>query len=113
MKVIILGACGGMGRFVAKSVSSFEEVDDLAIADLILKEEKTFVGLLPRINKISGGANIHGTGIDIIIKNVKNKYIMICDTDIIITMKNWDDYMLSYLNDKQIYIFSLVLFKFL
>ncbi len=70
-----------------------------------LKEEKTFVGLLPRINSV-GGANIHGSGIDTILKNIKNKYIMICDTDIIITMKNWDDYMLNYLNDKQIIIGS-------
>ena len=70
-----------------------------------LKEEKTFVGLLPRINS-DGGANIHGSGIDTILKNIKNKYIMICDTDIIITMKNWDDYMLNYLNDKQIIIGS-------
>ena len=34
MKVIILGACGGMGRYVAKSISSFQEIDNLGIADL-------------------------------------------------------------------------------
>ena len=34
MKVIILGACGGMGRYVAKSISSFKEIDNLGIADL-------------------------------------------------------------------------------
>ena len=27
MRVIILGACGGMGRYVAKSVSSIGQID--------------------------------------------------------------------------------------
>ena len=42
MKVIILGACGGMGRYVAKSISSFKEIDDLAVADLNLKDAELF-----------------------------------------------------------------------
>ena len=57
MKVIILGACGGMGRFVAKSVSSFEEVDDLAIADLNLKDAELFASQL--------GTHSKGVEIDI------------------------------------------------
>ena len=52
------------------------------------------------------GANIHGNGLDIIIQNVENKYIMICDTDIIITLKDWDNYMLNYLDDTHISIGS-------
>ena len=46
MKVIILGACGGMGRYVAKSISSFKEIDDLAVADLNLKDAKLFASQL-------------------------------------------------------------------
>lgn len=57
MKVIILGACGGMGRSVAKFVSSFEEVDDLAIADLNLKDAELFASQL--------GTHSKGVEIDI------------------------------------------------
>lgn len=57
MKVIILGACGGMGRFVSKSVSSFEEVDDLAIADLNLKDAELLASQL--------GPHIKGIKVDI------------------------------------------------
>ena len=46
MKVIILGACGGMGRHVAKTISSFKEIDDLAIADLSLKDSESFASQL-------------------------------------------------------------------
>mgnify|MGYP001497320964 FL=1 len=46
MKVIILGACGGMGRYVAKSISLFNEIDDLAVADLNLKDAELFASQL-------------------------------------------------------------------
>ena len=46
MKVIILGACGGMGRYVAKSVSSLGQIDHLAIADLNFKDAELLASQL-------------------------------------------------------------------
>ena len=57
MKVIILGACGGMGRHVAKSISSFPEIDNLTIADLNLKDAELFASQL--------GPHIKGIKVDI------------------------------------------------
>ena len=57
MKVIILGACGGMGRHVAKSISSFPEIDNLTIADLNLKDAELLASQL--------GPHIKGIKVDI------------------------------------------------
>ena len=57
MKVIILGACGGMGRHVAKSISSFSEIDNLTIADLNLKDAELLASQL--------GPHIKGIKVDI------------------------------------------------
>ena len=57
MKVIILGACGGMGRHVAKSISSFSEIDSLTIADLNLKDAELLASQL--------GPHIKGIKVDI------------------------------------------------
>ena len=57
MKVIILGACGGMGRHVAKSISLFSEIDNLTIADLNLKDAELFASQL--------GPHIKGIKVDI------------------------------------------------
>ena len=46
MKVIILGACGGMGRHVSKSISSFTEIDNLTIADLNSKDAELLASQL-------------------------------------------------------------------
>ena len=72
-----------------------------------LKDEITFKKLLPQIeeDKIFG-ADIHGRGIDIIINNLKSKYIMICDTDVVFTYKNWDTYMINLLNENKIIVGS-------
>jgi len=57
MKVIILGACGGMGRHVAKSISSFPEIGNLTIADLNLKDAELLASQL--------GPHIKGIKVDI------------------------------------------------
>jgi len=57
MKVIILGACGGMGRHVAKSISSFSEIGNLTIADLNLKDAELLASQL--------GPHIKGIKVDI------------------------------------------------
>jgi len=57
MKVIILGACGGMGRHVSKSISSFPEIDNLTIADLNSKDAELFASQL--------GSHIKGIKVDI------------------------------------------------
>jgi len=57
MKVIILGACGGMGRHVAKSISSFSEIVNLTIADLNLKDAELLASQL--------GPHITGIKVDI------------------------------------------------
>ena len=57
MKVIILGACGGMGRYVAKSVSLFKEINDLGIADINLKDAEIYASQL--------ASHARGIGIDI------------------------------------------------
>ena len=43
MKVIILGGCGGMGRYASKAISSFDQIQSLTIADLN-KENACFRG---------------------------------------------------------------------
>ena len=57
MKVIILGACGGMGRYVAKSISSFQEIDNLGIADLNSEDAEILASQL--------GSHTKGIGVDI------------------------------------------------
>ena len=57
MKVIILGACGGMGRYVAKSISSFQEIDNLGIADLNIEDAEILASKL--------GPHTKGIGVDI------------------------------------------------
>ena len=57
MKVIILGACGGMGRHVAKYISSFSVINNLTIADLNLKDAELFASQL--------GPHIKGIKVDI------------------------------------------------
>ncbi len=57
MKVIILGACGGMGRYVAKSISSFQEIDNLGIADLNIEDAEILASKL--------GPHTNGIGVDI------------------------------------------------
>ena len=57
MKVIVLGACGGMGRYVSKSISSFQEIDDLVVADLNLNDAELFASKL--------GPHVKGIAVDI------------------------------------------------
>ena len=57
MKVIILGACGGIGRYVAKSISSFQEIDNLGIADLNSEDAEILASQL--------GSHTKGIGVDI------------------------------------------------
>ena len=57
MKVIVLGACGGMGRYVSKSISLFQEIDDLVVADLNLKDAELFASQL--------GPHVKGIAVDI------------------------------------------------
>ena len=46
MKVIILGGCGGMGRYASKAISSFDQVQSLTIADLNNEDAEEFANQL-------------------------------------------------------------------
>ena len=74
MKVIILGACGGMGRYVAKSVSSLGQIDHLAIADLNLKDAELLASQL----------GSHAKGIEVDINNTENLLSILFDYDIVL-----------------------------
>ena len=74
MKVIILGACGGMGRYVAKSVSSLGQIDHLAIADLNFKDAELLASQL--------GSHAKGIGVDI--NNTENLLSILFDYDIVL-----------------------------
>ena len=74
MKVIILGACGGMGRYVAKSVSSLGQIDHLAIADLNFKDAELLASQL----------GSHTKGIEVDINNIENLLSILFDYDIVL-----------------------------
>ena len=74
MKVIILGACGGMGRYVAKSVSSLGQIDHLAIADLNLKDAELLASQL----------GSHAKGIEVDINDTENLLSILFDYDIVL-----------------------------
>ena len=74
MKVIILGACGGMGRYVAKSVSSLGQIDHLAIADLNFKDAELLASQL----------GSHAKGIEVDINNIENLSSILFDYDIVL-----------------------------
>ena len=74
MKVIILGACGGMGRYVAKSISLFNEIDDLAVADLNLKDAESFASQLGN----------HTKGIQVDINDTESLLSVLINYDIVL-----------------------------
>ena len=57
MKVIILGGCGGMGRYASKAISSFDQIQSLTIADLHKEDAEEFANQL--------GSHVKGIGLDI------------------------------------------------
>ena len=57
MKVIILGGCGGMGRYAAQMTANFDNIDVLTVADLHEKDAKEFAASL--------GSHVNGLGIDV------------------------------------------------
>ncbi len=57
MKVIILGGCGGMGRYASKAISSFDQIQSLTIADLNKEDAKEFANQL--------GPQVKGIGLNI------------------------------------------------
>jgi len=57
MKVIILGGCGGMGRYASKTISSFNQIQMLTIADLNKEDAEEFANQL--------GSQVKGIGLDI------------------------------------------------
>ena len=81
MKVIILGACGGMGRYVAKSISLFNEIDDLAVADLNLKDAELFASQLGN----------HTKGIQVDINDTESLLRSSINRKIIIRKVNYGD----------------------
>tara|TARA_B100000674_G_scaffold474822_1_gene467209 strand:- start:580 stop:1734 length:1155 start_codon:yes stop_codon:yes gene_type:complete len=74
MKVIILGACGGMGRYVAKSVSLFKEINDLGIADINLEDAEIYASQLAP----------HARGIGIDINETENLFNILLDYDVVL-----------------------------
>ena len=74
MKVIILGACGGMGRYVAKSISSFKEINDLAVADLNLQDAEIFASQLGN----------HIKGIEVDINDTKSLLSILINYDVVL-----------------------------
>jgi len=57
MKVIILGGCGGMGRYASKAISSFGQIQSLTVADLNKEDAKEFANQL--------GPQVEGIGLNI------------------------------------------------
>ncbi len=57
MKVIILGGCGGMGRYASKTISSFDQIQVLTIADLNKDDAEEFADQL--------GPHVSGIGLNI------------------------------------------------
>ena len=57
MKVIILGGCGGMGRYASKAISSFDQIQSLTIADLNKEDAEEFANQL--------GPQVKGVGLNI------------------------------------------------
>ncbi len=57
MKVIILGGCGGMGRYASKAISSFDQIQSLTIADLNKEDAEEFANQL--------GPQVKGIGLNI------------------------------------------------
>ena len=57
MKVIILGGCGGMGRYASKAISSFNQIQSLTIADLNKEDAEEFANQL--------GPQVKGIGLNI------------------------------------------------
>ena len=58
MKVIILGGCGGMGRYASKAISSFDQIQSLTIADLNKEDAEEFANQLgPQVKGISLNIN--------------------------------------------------------
>ena len=57
MKVIILGGCGGMGRYASKAISSFDQIQSLTIADLNQEDAEEFAKQL--------GSHVEGIGLNI------------------------------------------------
>ena len=57
MKVIILGGCGGMGRYASKMISSFDQIQMLTVADLHKEDAEEFTNQL--------GPHVRGIGLNI------------------------------------------------
>jgi len=57
MKVIILGGCGGMGRYASKAISTFDQIQSLTIADLNKEEAEEYAKQL--------GSNVEGIELNI------------------------------------------------
>ncbi len=74
MKVIILGGCGGMGRYASKMISSFNEIQLLTIADLHKKDAEVFAHEL--------GSHVNGIGLDI--NDKKKLYEILRDFDVVL-----------------------------
>ena len=74
MKVIILGGCGGMGRYASKMISSFNQIQLFTIADLHQNEAEEFAKEL--------GTHVNGIGLDI--NDKENLYETLKDFDVVL-----------------------------
>ena len=74
MKVIILGGCGGMGRYAAKMISSFNQIQLFTIADLHQNDAEEFAKEL--------GTHVNGIGLDI--NDKENLYETLKDFDVVL-----------------------------
>ena len=76
MKVIILGGCGGMGRYAAQMAANFDNIDVFTVADLHEKDAKEFAASL--------GSHVSGLGIDVNdsekLKNILLDYDVVLNT---------------------------------
>ena len=76
MKVIILGGCGGMGRYAAKMAANFDNIDVFTVADLHEKDAKEFAASL--------GSHVSAIGIDVNdsekLKNILLDYDVVLNT---------------------------------
>ena len=74
MKVIILGGCGGMGRYASKMISSYNQIQLFTIADLHKDDAEEFAKEL--------GTHVNGIGLDI--NDKENLYETIKDFDVVL-----------------------------
>jgi hypothetical protein len=74
---------------------------DISMLQKITQEEKNvFVNFRKSKYEFKDQSFAHAEALDILINMVDTKYTVILDSDCILLMKNWDQYLINQINDK-------------